>query len=165
MIQISNIVTLTQYNIQIAELNNQEDSPNHEGGANRSQTFQQPMEKKKNVTGEIPKAHSDRDENEEGDKEDSEHPRLLKPSHFDEYSFNIPHIELKSNVVVSQKLYYMLNEALSDLGFRNIKSVDFWLSLIILLLAMWIRAYLHAFGSWLMLIMIGIPVTSFTPMM
>lgn len=123
------------------------------------------MIKKNKFIDDILNSSRDIDYDKEAAKENAKRPKLIKPSDFDSYSFNIPHIELKSNVVVSQKLLYIMNEALSDLGFRNIATADFWLSLIILLLALWIRAYLHAFGSWLLLIMLGVPVTSFSPMM
>lgn len=126
------------------------------------------FDKKKDIIDDLLKSPSDIEDEEEEAKDKQKkrkRKRLAKARDFDEYSYNIPHIELKSNVVVSQKLMYILNEALSDLGFNNILSVNFWLSLIILLLAMWVRAFLHIFGSWLMLEMLGIPVTTFTPMM
>lgn len=99
------------------------------------------------------------------EKATSRHKKLTKARHFDQYSFSVPHIELKADTLVSKKFKYILDEALSDLGFRNIMSIEFWISLIILLLTIWIRAYLHTFGSWILLKMGGIPVSHFDTMM
>ena len=98
-------------------------------------------------------------------EEEEKHLKLVKPRHFDEYTYHIPRIELKSGVVVSQKLSYIMNEALSDLGLRNILSIDFWITLIILLLTLWIRAFLHTFGSWILLKFANASVNTFDPMM
>ncbi len=106
-----------------------------------------------------------RGQGQEAEKAKRKHKRLTKPRHFDEYSYHIPHIELKSGVIVSQKVRYIMDEALSDLGFRNVMSIDFWISLIILLLTMWIRAYMHTFGSWIILKLTDTPITEFEPMM
>jgi hypothetical protein len=85
--------------------------------------------------------------------------------------------EMKTRNMTGQKLNYILDEALADLGLRNVLSVEFWLSLFVLFLAMWyvlicvhnlhilirMRLYLHFFGQWLLLKFAGIPVTKFVP--
>jgi hypothetical protein len=88
-------------------------------------------------------------------------PRLVRARDFDEYTYYIPRVELKSGVMVSHKLLYIIDEALSGLGFQNVCGLEFWMSLSILLLAMWIRAYIHTFGSWLYLKAAGVPVNQF----
>lgn len=88
---------------------------------------------------------------------------LYTPNEFDEYTFNIHHIDLKSDAVVTRKFYYVVNEALSDLGFNSLRSLNFWISLLILVAVLWIRAYIHTFGSWVLLKMSGTAVNVFTP--
>ncbi len=99
--------------------------------------------------------------------EETEDPpeRLAKPRDFDQYTYHIPHVELSTTAAVGHKLRYVVDEALADLGFYNIMSTEFWMSLAILLLAMWVRAYMHGVGSWILLKLAGTPVNSFDPMM
>lgn len=90
-----------------------------------------------------------------------EYKKLEKPEDFDPYNFHIPHIELKSRMVFTQQVKYIMDEILGDLGLRNCMSFDFLLSFILVILSVWFRAYAHPFGSWLLLKMSSIPVTSF----
>ena len=125
------------------------------------------MEKKKTLINAILETRSDdggSDEDEKHEPSEKYH-KLTKPKHYDEYTYHIPHVELKTSVDASQKLKYILNEALSDLGFHNVMSIEFWISLLILMLTMWIRAFMHTFGSWMLLKITGTPVTTFDPKM
>ncbi len=88
--------------------------------------------------------------------------KAKKPVPFMEYTYHIPR-SIDRNPKVSDKIQYVVDEAISDLGFSNILSFDFWISMIILFLAVWIRGYLHNFGYWILLQMVGIPVTIFSP--
>lgn len=90
---------------------------------------------------------------------------LEKFEDFEPYNFHIPHLDFKSRASFTNQVGYIMEEILADLGFRNVMSCEFWGSLIILLLAMWLRAYLHPFGSWIFLIMDGIPITTFNPLL
>ncbi len=108
---------------------------------------------------------SDEASQDEGEEKESERERLKKPRDFDQYTYHIPHVELNSAVLVSQKIRYIADEALADLGFQNVLSAEFWMSLVTLLLAMWIRAYMHSLGSWFLLKLAGTSVTSFATMM
>lgn len=89
--------------------------------------------------------------------------KLLSQSDFDRYTFHIPHIDLKSNKTVRKKLKYVMHEALSDLGLYNLKNIEFWLSLLVLIMLLWLRSFTHTFGSWLLLKMAGAAVNEFEP--
>lgn len=90
---------------------------------------------------------------------------LEKPEDFDLYTYHIPRHEFKSRVSFTNQIGYIMDEILADLGFRNVMSLEFWISVVILLLAMWFRAYLHTFGSWIFLVVAKIPITSFSPLL
>jgi len=88
---------------------------------------------------------------------------LLTPNEYNRYTFNIHHIDLKSGVLVPRKFYYVIHEALSDLGFNSLGSLNFWISFFILITVLWIRSYIHTFGSWTLLKMTRTPVDAFDP--
>ncbi len=128
------------------------------------------QDREKEIVKSIMKADSDDsdDSSASGDSpaEDvKDHPSLVKPRDFDSYTYNVPHVELKSSVMVGKKLRYIFDEALADLGFRNIRSIAFWMSLLVLVMAMWSRSYMHTFGSWILLKLASIAVSRFDPMM
>ena len=87
-----------------------------------------------------------------------------KPEDYLQYTFHIPQ-SLESNSQLASKLFYVIDEAIADLSISKIFTTDFWLSLAVLILAAWIRAYLHSFGSWLFLVIAGVSVSTFSPMM
>ena len=87
--------------------------------------------------------------------------KLVKPEDFDKHHYHIPGLKLESRANFANQTIYIVNEILSDLGFRNVFSLDFWLSVLILLLVIWGRSYVHPFGSWIFLKMAGIPITAF----
>ena len=109
----------------------------------------------------IPREHDPKEEK----KTKRKHKKLIKPGDFDEYSFVLPHIELESDAVVGRKFRYVINEALSDLGFHDLCSIDLWITILILIMILWVRAYLHTFGSWAFLKIAGTPINVFDPMM
>lgn len=96
-------------------------------------------------------------------KRKDKYEKLIGPSDFDKYTYNIPHIELKSDTIVKRKFRYVMYEALSDLGFYNLRSSEFWISLLILLIVLWIRAFIHTFGSWIILKITGVSTDEFEP--
>jgi len=89
---------------------------------------------------------------------------LSKPEYYSSFSFNIPKT-LETNIHFGHKITYLWEEAMSDLGFTNIATIEFWISLMILIVTLWIRQYLHIFGSWLFLLANKTPINKFTPMM
>ncbi len=138
-----------------------------------SQTSRSHALDKAEIVRNLLKSEESDDENEDdiaGDKEKF-YLGIQNPDDYDQYSYACKIIilylkvsrrnEVRSLHMTSQKLNYILDEVLADLGFTNACSVEFWLSLIILFLAMWIRLYIHYFGSWIYLKLAGVPVTSF----
>ena len=98
-------------------------------------------------------------------KSKSKKKRLLTINDFDEYTFNIHHLDLKSEAIVSRKFAYIINEASSDLGLSNLGSIEFWITFLILIINLWIRAYIHTFGSWVFLTMTGTSISIFDAML
>lgn len=48
-----------------------------------------------------------------------------------------------------------------DLHPRGWKSLEYWLAVLVLAGALWLRVYLRAMGQWLLLNAVGVPVFSF----
>lgn len=63
-----------------------------------------------------------------------------------------------------RKLRFLRHELVADLSFGSALTFDFWLQLALLLVALWLRIYLHYLGQWLYLRVLRIPVYSFTPL-
>lgn len=63
---------------------------------------------------------------------------------------------------MDKKFRYILGEAVLELGLSGYNASEFWISLIILLLALCIRAFTHTFGSWLILIICGVDINYIT---
>ncbi len=150
----------------IVQLPGGEEAPETEAN-----TQEAPQDKRKALVKSIMNAESDSEGSSESEAEGegkgakNQQQRLIKPRDFDSYTYHVPHIELKSSVMVSQKLLYIFDEAMSDLGFRNLRSINFWISLLVLIMAMWSRAYMHTFGSWVLLKLASVAISTFDPMM
>ena len=71
--------------------------------------------------------------------------------------------DVQQRDVTFQKIKYIFDEALSDLGFHNANGADFWISVIVLLFALWLRMYTHYLGSYIFLQICGIEVYKFDP--
>ena len=98
------------------------------------------------------------------DKEDiKKEEKLLKANDFDQYTFTVSYIPSKTDTVITRKFRYIMNEVISDLGFNNILSIDFWISFIILISVLWARSFVHTFGSWLFLKCTGTNVDELSP--
>lgn len=63
--------------------------------------------------------------------------------------------------VAKKKLVYIFTESLADMGLKNMNTIAFQITLFVIILSLWSRLYLHYFGEYLALIMIGIPVSKF----
>ncbi len=173
------------HNVQVLELedggedNNPNPSVDNPGGEHRYQPIDHPsssvslpFQEQRPDPEPVPQGNNERiaallheegsDDEFDGQRTRKEYPPLLKPEDYDAYTFHIPHIELKTRAAFANKITYIVDEVLADLGFRNLMSVEFWFSVVILLITMWARAYIHPFGSWLYLKMASIPVTSFS---
>lgn len=49
------------------------------------------------------------------------------------------------------KLLYLKTELLADLGFKNWRSTEFWVTVVIFTFMFWLRMYLHYLGQYLYL--------------
>lgn len=83
-----------------------------------------------------------------------------KPEDYFPYTFHIPR-RMETRDDFTSKLFYVLDEATSDLGFRNFCNYNFWLAFFFFLLGTWIRAFLHSFGSWAFLMLVHIEISTF----
>lgn len=125
------------------------------------------LDKKRELIEDILKSDSDESSDDETEikiDKDKKTAEMRKPEDYLQYSFNIPR-NIDTEVNPWDKVAYVVDEAVSDLGVNNIVSVDFWIALCILLMAIWIRNYLHTFGAWAFLNLAGIPVTTFKPLL
>jgi hypothetical protein len=59
------------------------------------------------------------------------------------------------------KLRYLTSELSADLGLSNYYKAEFWLTLALIFLAIWLRIYTHYMGQYLYLHSVGIPVLKF----
>ncbi|KDO33383.1 hypothetical protein SPRG_02190 [Saprolegnia parasitica CBS 223.65] len=64
---------------------------------------------------------------------------------------------------VYRKLRYLKQELFADLGLAKASTLQFWLMLSFLLLAFWLRVYVHYLGQWLYLRSANVPVFTFEP--
>jgi hypothetical protein len=63
-----------------------------------------------------------------------------------------------------RKLRFLRHEMVADLNPGSVTSFDFWIQLVLLLVALWLRIYIHYLGQWLYLRSLRIPVYDFTPL-
>lgn len=83
---------------------------------------------------------------------------------LESYSFSVSDkFNYETRNIAKKKMVYIFTEALSDLGVKSMNSVAFQLTLFVIILAFWSRMYLHYFGEYVSLLMMGIPVTIFQP--
>ena len=130
----------------------------------RQESHERFRDKKKTIIEDILRTQPDDDgDNIEKSKRDMKD-QIKHVEYLQSFSFDIPR-NLETTGKLSHKIHYLMDEALSDIGLRNILSTDFWISVLVLLVAIWIRAYLHSFGSWLYLMLFGINISTITPMM
>lgn len=64
---------------------------------------------------------------------------------------------------MQRKLYYLRHELLVDLGAGNFRTLECWRLLTLLLLALWLRVYVHYVAQWLYLRSQRVPVYDFQP--
>ena len=136
------------------------------GNATQSETQSHSIDKKRELIDDILHIDSDNDDDAATglsvDKKSSR-PTFSRPEEYLLYTFHIPRSR-DQTVRLSSKLYYVFDEAFAELSPRNIATVDFWIAFIVLVMAVWIRGFMHAFGSWLMLQMMGVSVNKFATM-
>ena len=65
--------------------------------------------------------------------------------------------------VAKKKLVYIFTESLSDMGLKNMTTIAFQITLFVIILSFWARMYIHYFGSYIALLLFGIPVSKFNP--
>lgn len=62
-----------------------------------------------------------------------------------------------------RRLEYLRHEIMVDLGLTQWTTLEFWLVVFTLLVALWLRLYTHYMGQWLYLTALRVPVYQFTP--
>ncbi|RHY10641.1 hypothetical protein DYB25_004918 [Aphanomyces astaci] len=65
----------------------------------------------------------------------------------------------------ARKLRYLKQELFADMGFNKATTMQFWLMVVFLCLALWLRVYVHYLGQWLYLRAVNVPVFAFNPQM
>jgi hypothetical protein len=61
----------------------------------------------------------------------------------------------------AKKLEYVGRQLFAEIGFSQLRSREFWLTIFMLALCFWARLYTHYFGQWVFLQAIKIPVSDF----
>lgn len=83
---------------------------------------------------------------------------------LEHYHFSVNQLfDFKTKRITKKKLVYIFTEAFSDLGLKKIWSIEFQITLFVILMTCWFRMYLHYFGEYLMVLTMLIPVTRFVP--
>lgn len=70
---------------------------------------------------------------------------------------------MRTRKITKKKMLYVMTEALSDLGLKKVYTIEFQITLFIIMMTCWFRMYLHFFGEYLALLAMSIPVTKFDP--
>jgi hypothetical protein len=80
------------------------------------------------------------------------------------YTFSVSDkFNTETRNVAKKKLVYLVTESLSDIGLKNMTTIAFQITLFVIILSFWARVYLHYFGEYLAMLMIGIGVSKFNP--
>lgn len=83
---------------------------------------------------------------------------------LESYTFSVSDkFNYETRNLAKKKMVYIFTEALADLGLKNWFSVQFQLTMFVIILDFWSRMYVHYFGEYLALEAIGIPISVFDP--
>ena len=83
---------------------------------------------------------------------------------LESYTFSVSDkFNYETRNIARKKITYIFTEALADLGLKNWYSVAFQLTMFVIIMAMWSRMYMHYFGQYIALLMMGIPISVFNP--
>ena len=83
---------------------------------------------------------------------------------LESYSFSVSDkFNYATRNIAKKKMVYIFTEALADLGLKNINSVNFQLTAFVIILAFWSRMYMHYFGEYIAVSILGIQVSVFDP--
>lgn len=89
--------------------------------------------------------------------------QLTDQERLDTHTYSVlPPLSSRAPNTAGVKLQYVSRQLLAELGLAQIKSGEFWFSILALLLMFWLRIYGHYFGQWLYLESLRIPVTDYT---
>lgn len=89
-------------------------------------------------------------ESQEKIKDENEYLNL----HLEHYHYAVNQkFDFKTRNITKKKLVYIFTEALTDLGFKNINSVELQVTLFVILMVFWFRIYMHYLGQlvWLLI--------------
>ena len=91
---------------------------------------------------------------------------LVEVVEMENYSFAVasdPNLSHKPSPdrILNRKLTYLVEELFEDLNFNSLGSVEFFVNVIVLLCALWLRMYFHFIAEWLFLKLAGVPLFAF----
>ena len=94
-----------------------------------------------------------------GDLEPLDYEELIMPEQYQEFRYSV----VESGVLTTpkDKFNYLASQIYIELGFRNLKHIVLYLTLLVLLLTIYGGRFVHYTGQWLFLKAEGIPVTEF----
>ena len=83
---------------------------------------------------------------------------------LESYTFSVSEkFNYETRNVAKKKLVYLFTESLADMGLKNMNTIAFQITLFVIILSLWARVYLHYFGEYLALLIIGLGVSKFNP--
>jgi len=83
---------------------------------------------------------------------------------LEEYSYSVSDkFNNETRNVAKKKMVYLFTESLADMGLKNMNTIAFQITLFVIVLSFWARVYIHYFGEYLALLIIGIKVSKFNP--
>jgi hypothetical protein len=93
--------------------------------------------------------------------------RKQKETHaqkLEKYQFGIRRTEgFRAFRESTLKIQYMFRAMVADLGLTEWRTLEFWITWLMIVMLFWARIYTHYFGEWLFLKASGFPVYSFEP--
>lgn len=77
-------------------------------------------------------------------------------------SVAVPHAApMRVHAIVNSKVRYLSQEIWSDLQLQHSSTGDFWFSVLLYLMALWARMYIHFLGQWVYLKALSVPLFGF----
>ncbi|CAK4098589.1 unnamed protein product [Aphanomyces euteiches] len=107
--------------------------------------------------------HDDDEDDDTGAAAAPAHARTWEGFTFSTYHYVDDQVAKHERFQSIRKLRYLQQELFADMGLQHASTWHFWLLMVFLLLALWLRVYIHYLGQWLYLRGSNVPVFDFRP--
>jgi hypothetical protein len=83
---------------------------------------------------------------------------------YDKYMFSVAQkLDLRTRYLTFKKIRYIADEVLEDFSFKKLRTIELHLGLIYIFFMYFLRIWVHYVGQYLILTILGVPVTTFNP--